>query len=247
MSVGFAAGTGVAQQLQQCHRWKPAIVGAWSMPRVEQPVTVMDRRSTVANCDDICRNSFLNLLVWSSTISRNHHIKATYQTQRRKLLLQVQGAKQARRASVAFAAALTATAFGVTAYQTPASAAPLPLLRSVQTGACLDSNASGNAYTNPCSSGNNYQRWNYYSGNYAILFQNYATGRCLDSNLSGSAYTNPCSAGNAYQNWQIVNTSGSSFELQDIATGKCLQTDGTGAVFTSSCNVGNNAQRWVFA
>ncbi|KAA9379659.1 ricin-type beta-trefoil lectin domain protein [Microbispora cellulosiformans] len=105
---------------------------------------------------------------------------------------------------------------------THASAATSYLLRNNGSGDCLDSNASGNAYLNPCDSGNNFQRWEFVNANWGALLKDVATGRCLDSNASGSVYTNPCSTGNAYQNW--VQPSGNYYK--NVATGLCLRVGG---------------------
>jgi hypothetical protein len=75
------------------------------------------------------------------------------------------------------------------------------LLKNTDNGRCLDSNANGQAYTNPCSTANNYQNWQVVPNGSYILLKDKATGRCLDSNLNGTVYTNPCSTSNHYQNW----------------------------------------------
>jgi len=74
------------------------------------------------------------------------------------------------------------------------------------TGRCLDSNAKGQVYTNPCKKGNNYQQWL----RIRYTLEDKATGRCLDGNANRQVYTNPCSVGaqtgngdttNWYQEW----------------------------------------------
>jgi hypothetical protein len=75
------------------------------------------------------------------------------------------------------------------------------LLKNTDNGRCLDSNVNGQAYTNPCSTSNNYQNWQVITNGSYILLKDKATGRCLDANLNGTVYTNPCSTSNHYQNW----------------------------------------------
>lgn len=69
--------------------------------------------------------------------------------------------------------------------------------RDVATNRCLDSNTSGNLYTNPCQvPGNTYQTWLSPGDSHPDAL----TGLCLDSNTAGSAYTHACNGGN-YQVW----------------------------------------------
>jgi len=81
-------------------------------------------------------------------------------------------------------------------------------LRDKATGRCLDSNAAGQLYTNPCQApGNPYQDWydhGYYQGDDVtyVAWSDLATTRALDSNYAGSAYTSPFQApNNNYQLW----------------------------------------------
>ena len=157
-------------------------------------------------------------------------------------------AKGCRRgAAVAVAAVVVLAVVG----GAPAMAAPTPQwsittgLTDLQTGRCLDSNAAGSVYTNPCQvPGNHYQDWvesfsAQPSGQGSFSYQNVATGRCLDSNAAGHLYTLPCQPpGNPYQDW---DSSGTRF--LDHATGRCLDSNQAGNTYTLPCN-GGNFQNW---
>jgi hypothetical protein len=131
-------------------------------------------------------------------------------------------------------------------------------LQDFQTDRCLDSNAAGSVYTNPCQTpGNHYQMWhvttwevvNDMFGDLSIEYslQDEQTGRCLDSNSAGSLYTNPCQApGNRYQMWTASNGSGLNFGtnfIGDVQTGLYLDGNSAGSAYTHSYN-GGNYQIW---
>ncbi len=128
------------------------------------------------------------------------------------------------------------------------------LIKDVKTLRCLDSNATGNVYTNPCWPGDSYQEWDLYqyieslptTTVYFYAFKDVATGRCLDSNAAGNLYTtHPCQApGNTYQDWVPMNpVLGDSYF--DYATGRCLDSNATGNAYTLPCN-GGPYQEWSF-
>jgi len=74
-------------------------------------------------------------------------------------------------------------------------------LENVGNFQCLDSNAAGDDYTDPCNWNNEYQSWTFGGLGPASTIQNQVTLRCLDGNSSGSSYTSLCNWNNLYQNW----------------------------------------------
>lgn len=141
--------------------------------------------------------------------------------------------------------ASAAGALALAAGPVPTAAAATPATVAVRSGwfgledasdGCLDGNAAGQVYTNPCQvPGNKYQDWNWtewkayspYSGYYYFYsIHDQATGRCLDSNAAGQVYTNACQApGNAYQDWYWA-AEGTSTMFTDVATSRNLWTLG---------------------
>jgi Ricin-type beta-trefoil lectin domain len=70
-------------------------------------------------------------------------------------------------------------------------------------GVCLDSNAAGRVYGNPCTGHNSYQEWTFESDGHAWLIRNVATGFCLDSNAARQVYTSRVCGSNNFQRWII--------------------------------------------
>jgi Ricin-type beta-trefoil lectin domain len=132
-------------------------------------------------------------------------------------------------------------------------AVPLALfhLDWLGTGNCLDSNASGQVYTNPCQSDNNFQKWSEWyrigrTGTIHIHLRDFATGRCLGSNAARQVYTNPCQSNNNFQTW-ITRAAdiGGLVRFKNLATQLCLQLSTNGNVVTGDCNRPNGRDFWV--
>jgi hypothetical protein len=159
------------------------------------------------------------------------------------------------RSIVAMAAILAGGLVGSPANAAPAPAAVAPAAVEIRSGwfgieapdatwTCLDSNAKGQVYSNPCQvPGNKYQDWTWteyeltspYSGGYYVYsIKDQATGRCLDSNANGQVYTNPCQApGNAYQDWYWQKGSVFSYvSFMDAATSLHLYFNTSGGAGT---------------
>jgi hypothetical protein len=115
---------------------------------------------------------------------------------------------------------------------------------SQATGRCLDSNAAGHVYTNPCDGNNKYQWWDVSTalpGRYVL--RNQATGRCLDSNTKGSVYTSPCDNNNTYENWTLNRDSATTIESSQ--THRCLDSNKAGSAYTSPCDSNNHYEIWL--
>jgi hypothetical protein len=147
-------------------------------------------------------------------------------------------------------AALIAMAAG--AAPATAAAQDTALVNS-QTGRCLDSNASGNAYTtSPCWPGDAYQHWTVFTIDSpgVVELRDDGTGRCLDSNATGDLYTtSPCGIDDSYEQWQWTSHSAGSIAtvaLMDAATGRCLDSDASGDAYTTNpCWPGDQYQHWA--
>jgi Cytolethal distending toxin A/C domain len=124
-------------------------------------------------------------------------------------------------------------------------------LHNWQTGRCLDSNAAGSVYTNPCQSGNGYQTWRViYFGHtdYDIVqIRDVATGHCLWRD-NGNPIAAPCPADTAPNVggtlWRAVGSSWNLVNLTDpYADHPCLDSNYAGSVYILGCN-GGGYQNW---
>jgi serine/threonine-protein kinase len=141
--------------------------------------------------------------------------------------------------------ALASTAMILTVASAPAEAATIRSYKSVAAGTCLDSNASRQAYTHSCNTGN-FQDWVVTGSDSATQFKNVATGYCLDSNAAGQVYTNPCSSSNKYQTWTVLRFSdGVTMRFRNVATGRTLTaTTGSPAGLRTEPWNGGSLQKW---
>jgi hypothetical protein len=115
-----------------------------------------------------------------------------------------------------------------------------------QTRLCLDSNFSGDVYTDSCNGGD-YQNWDahYNSSTGWTTFTDDMTGLCLDSNNSGDVYTDSCNGG-YYQNWDLVYVPGFAEYIQDDQTGRVLDSNYNGDVYTNPLDLTDYYQGWWF-
>ncbi|MFI6252227.1 RICIN domain-containing protein [Streptomyces sp. NPDC051016] len=126
-------------------------------------------------------------------------------------------------------------------------------LRNWATGRCLDSDASGNVYTNPCQQGNDYQTWTLtfvgHVGYDIVQVKNQATGRCLYwGNLDGARYpyTSDCFPGAAaytLMTWLGVGSGWDQVQFKTRQEGLCLDSNSSGSAYMLGCNGGGN-QLW---
>ena len=112
------------------------------------------------------------------------------------------------------------------------------------TGRLLDSNASGNVYTNE-PNGGTFQQWILYAGpNGNIFMQDVATGLFLDGNGT-NVYTNSFNGG-TFQQWVMQNNGGFAFILKHVESGQLLDSNANGNVYFNPAN-GGNFQNWFLS
>jgi serine/threonine-protein kinase len=131
------------------------------------------------------------------------------------------------------------------------------VLRGWHTGKCLDSDFSGNVYTNSCYlpiGSNPHQIWEPLligrtTSDDVVLLRNEATRRCLawySSGRTNKIITDDCSGRGFGRLWLAVGNGWSNVVFQDSTGYKvCLDHDGTGFVYPYNCNYGA-FQHWSF-
>lgn len=70
-------------------------------------------------------------------------------------------------------------------------------------GVCLDSNAAGNVYGNPCTPNNRYQEWIITSNANGAQLENVATGFCLEANSRQQVFTSRVCHRDLTQRWRV--------------------------------------------
>jgi hypothetical protein len=157
------------------------------------------------------------------------------------------------------AAALT---IGLTAAPAAAHASVTPALpvpeyylpySDYATGYCLDSDSAGDAFTYPCSAGNEdaNQDWAYYLTGYTSTLNDLGTGRCLDGGDIASSfgpgtytvYTSLCDGADTYQNWSFGGE-GPGYTIQNYQTGHCLDSNIHEETYTYACDWDDYYQNW---
>lgn len=113
-------------------------------------------------------------------------------------------------------------------------------------GYCLDGNAQGLVYMNPCVAGNNFQKWTWANAIPSVTtLRSVGTGRCLSGDSAGQVYTSPCDgAPNRYWHVERVPSPSSLPRLRNSATGQCLWQSSEHGVRTVTCNYNVPAQHW---
>lgn len=167
--------------------------------------------------------------------------------------------KKVSAARLGVLAAAIATVFGLSAG--PASATGGPPhdfyswhLQQIYTAKCLDSDAYGDAYMNPCQSANAYQSWDVAeagvstNGRMGYQIRDVKTNLCLEPLFTGSWYgigTERCNPGNPRQNWYWTpGATAAQFSQADPAG--CLDGNGSQTYFTSGvCIPSNEYQNWT--
>jgi len=130
-------------------------------------------------------------------------------------------------------------------------------LQNVGWGWCLDSDANGNVYSNPCQHANLYQEWNVVGSGSSWQIQDVATNRCLEvftSQYDGYNYlkTVSCNYTDDRQIWAWwPGDIAAQFQHQNIPEG-CLDGAWNGPHLTpvdgsqiGTCVSGNKYQNWT--
>lgn len=130
---------------------------------------------------------------------------------------------------------------------TPAHAAATAEARwyqNVQTGHCLDSNASGKVYTSTCGDRyNTYQQWQRTVVNGKIKLRNVATNRCLTltDSWSETVITNPCGIDDNELWWELHIGGTTRIVNPD---NKALESDKKGNAYAKGYGADNLYQQW---
>jgi hypothetical protein len=135
----------------------------------------------------------------------------------------------------------------------PASAYTLgpSFLRNWETGRCLDSNAGGKVYTNPCQSGNNYQNWvvvyDHHTNYDVVKIMNVATQMYLYWSPD-KVFTNQYVPSGTYYypqlTWEARGSGWDKVALADVdGHNVCLDSNRAGDAYTEICN-GGGFQLW---
>ncbi|MFG2971073.1 hypothetical protein ACGFZS_48175 [Streptomyces sp. NPDC048288] len=129
-------------------------------------------------------------------------------------------------------------------------------IRNWNYGVCLDSNAAGDLYTNPCQEGNNYQKWVIVYDSHVnygqVKIYNVATGRYLwwaQTTPFTQVYFPSTDPYYQQQIWEAVGSSWDKFQLKDpdwsYGAHWCLYADGNGDAHATGCNP-NGTNLWKF-
>ena len=127
-------------------------------------------------------------------------------------------------------------------------------LQQIATSKCLDSDAYGDAYMNPCQSANPYQNWDVAeagvstNGRMGYQIRDVKTNLCLAPLFTGSWYgigTERCNPGDTRQNWYWT-PGATAAQFSQAEPGGCLDGNGSRTYFTSGvCISTNEYQNWT--
>ncbi|MER5430648.1 ricin-type beta-trefoil lectin domain protein [Streptomyces sp. NPDC002588] len=125
-----------------------------------------------------------------------------------------------------------------------------PANLSSQAGICLDGgpaneSGKGDVYTNPCDSGNVWQKWRveivYHASYDVVMIRHMATDTCLTQQLGVA--TVPCNGGDASQLFQAQGSGWNDVQLKDMSLANCVDGDHGGNAYMLGCN-GGPYQHW---